>query len=229
MAQTLLIISANPSDFVWEAGATVARYVKEGHTVHNIILTDGDRPEGGASREEVQQAASILGVASTLFCEYDPAPLVMDPLRCEELACRMREIRPDCILTHAKERDLDQPNNSCTAEAVRCAYTIASAAGAPCGGLAVSPRQTPMFGFEPRFPEVALWRPGFIIDATEFWSVKEQAMAALKSEASRIHVATEKAIMRGFHCSGRGGKNGCKYAEAFSSYGPIYAHGYFVW
>ena len=229
MAQTLLIISASPSDFIWEAGATIARYVKEGHTVYSIILTDGDGAERDTAQKEVRQAASILGVATTRFCGYAAAPLTMDASRCEELACRIREIRPDCIITHAKEKDMDQPNNFYTSEAVRCAYTIASAAGAACGGLAVSPRQTPMFGFEPHAPEIVGWRPGFMIDATDFWTMKEQAMAALKSESSRIPVATEKARIRGVHCAGRGGKTGCKYAEAFSSYGPIYAHGYFVW
>lgn len=231
MKQTMLIICAYPSDFVWEAGATIARYTKEGHAVHIVVLADGENESRAyvTAREEARRAASVLGVAPLIFCGYNDKPLVMEADRCEALACTIREIRPDLIVTHARERDITQPNYFYTSEAVRFAYTIASAAGASRNRQPVSPRQTPMFGFEPSSPEIAKWLPGFMIDATPFWEMKEQAMNELKSEQERIRIVTERALIRGVHCAGRGGKTGSKYAEAFSAYGPIYAHGYFVW
>lgn len=231
MKQTMLIICAHPSDFVWAAGATVSRYATEGHAVHIVVLADGEGEsrEYTTARDEARRAATVLGAAGLRFCGYDDKPLIMEADRCETLACTIREIRPDFIVTHARERDLAQPSHFYTSEAVRCASAIASAAGAACGGLPVSPRQTPIFGFEPSTPEIAGWLPGFMIDATPFWEKKEQAMCELKSEQERVRIVIERARIRGVHCTGRGGKTGSKYAEAFSTYGPIYAHGYFVW
>ena len=109
-------------------------------------------------------------------------------------------------------------------------YFIASAAGAPCEGLPVSPRQTPMFGLEPTHSEEIGWVPGVLIDVTPFLDQKMTAFDRLfPGDEHRRERCMEQMKNRAVHCSGRGGVTGCKFAEAFSSFGPIYAHGHFVW
>lgn len=242
--QTMLVIAAYPSDPLVYCGGTILKYVEEGHAVHLMLLSDGleqcsvfSAEELAADREgcrerrrqEFQSLYETMGVNSIQFCGYDDFPLVMGNDRCEQMAVYIRALRPDFIVTHAREKDLDCLDYTAAALAIVKSYAIASAAGAPCGGLDVSPRQTPMFGMEPFRPENCGWEPGIMIDITRYEAEKEKLMEGLTTEQLPIHLVQQRARARGVHSSGRGGKTGCKYAEAFSCYGPVYAHQYFVW
>jgi len=121
------------------------------------------------------------------------------------------------------------PDHNLTSQAVLKAYNIASGAGASLDGLPVSPRQTPIFGFEPHNTEACRFRPGLYIDITPVMETKVAAIKLCESQAGMLGPYIRKAETRGEQCRVRGGRPGCRYAEAFSSYGPIAKHGYFVW
>lgn len=242
--QTMLVITAYPSDALLNCGGTLMKYIQEGHSIHLLIVSDGlthsavftaaelekDRAKCiRMRREEFTSLYLKMGVASVECLGLDDSPLTIDHALWEQIAARIRTIRPDFIVTHAREKDLDCLDYTSVAQAVVKAYAIASAAGAPCGGLAVSPRQTPMFGMEPLRPENCGWDPGIMIDITDYEPEKETFLANLSSEQVAGKLIQQRARARGVHSSGRGGKTGCKYAEAFSCYGPVYAFQHFVW
>ena len=244
MAQKMLVVAAHVGDFVWRSGGSIAKYVNNGHEVHVIVLSYGLRGESkdywkssGANyadgvitrRKEGEEAARILGVTSIQFCEYEDYPLEMYKERLEDLAREMRRIRPDFIVTHDKEIDVFNPDHNLTSQSVSKAYNIASGAGAYCDGFPVSPRQTPMFGFEPHNTEICNFSPQIYIDITSEMEKKNEAMAVCKSQKGMPPHYVRKAEVRAAQCAVRGNRSDCKYAEAFSSYGPIAAHGYFVW
>ena len=77
----ILIMTAHPDDADIMAGGTVARWIDEGHEVHSVMFTRGDKghddpgmtPERVAAMREVEQraAAAILGV-QRLVMEVEP-------------------------------------------------------------------------------------------------------------------------------------------------------------
>ena len=179
--------------------------------------------------KRVKEAARILGVSRIEFWDYQDYPLSMTDERIERLACKIREIRPDFILTHDKEPDPYNMDHNLASDALRTAYTIASGAGAVCNGLPVAPRQTPMFGFEPHMTEISSFTPGIYIDITDVFEQKKQAMACCATQANMAAHYIRKAEIRASECANRGGVAGCRYAEAFSTWGAVCMHGHFVW
>lgn len=242
--QKMLVVCAHAGDFVRCGGGAIAKYAGEGHEVYVIALSDGIRGEadaywkqGGGSVEEcrhirrweAEEAARVLGVKSLEFCGYQDHPLSMDAARIEQLACRIRAIRPDFIITHDKEADPLHPDHNLASDALRTAYTIASGAGAFCNGLPVAPRQTPMFGFEPHMTEISAFKPGLYIDISAVAALKWEAMACFKTQTPMAARYRRKAETRADECAGRPGAPDCRYAEAFSTWGAVCMHGHFVW
>lgn len=242
--QKMLVVAAHAGDFVWRSGGAIAKYAKAGHEVHLIVVTYGIRGESNeywtkekASYEECRQirieesqkALKILGVTHADFWDYTDYPLVMNRERIERLAYEFRRIRPDFIVTHDKEEDLFNTDHNLISDSVRMAYTIASGAGAYCQGLPVSPRQTPMFGFEPQMTEICNFVPGIYIDITDVFDAKVAAMEACATQGRMKPHYIRKAEIRASECRVRGGLSGCKYAEAFSTWGPVCQHDHFVW
>jgi LmbE family N-acetylglucosaminyl deacetylase len=107
----ILIMTAHPDDADIMAGGTVARWIDEGHEVHSIIFTRGDKghddpgmtPERVAALREVEQraAAAILGVQRLTFLDFKDGELGWAGQALAEAATRLiREERPDTIVTH---------------------------------------------------------------------------------------------------------------------------------
>lgn len=243
MPQKMLVVAAHLGDFIWRSGGVIAKYAQAGHEVHVIVLTYGLRGESkeywkrpGATledgmkvrREEGLEVAKILGVTGIEFCEYGDYPLQMTDERIEALAIRIRQIRPDFIITHDKEMDLYNPDHNLTSQAVMKAYSIASAYGAYYEGTQVAPRQTPIFGYEPHNTEACNFKPMIFIDISDVIDTKIAAMEAVKSQQGMTAQYVRKAEVRASQCGIRGNKP-CKYAEAFTMFGPIFTQEFFVW
>lgn len=225
--QTMLVITARASDIAEGCAGVIMKYADAGHRVAAVILSDQDDAQ---QQPHITDVLTGIGVSHITYFQAPAMPLEISDAQCEQLAVILRDIRPDFIITSAREPDLQTPDRSYVSAAVVKAYAIASAAGACCGGLPVSPRQTPMFGLEPENPEESGWVPGILVDITPYFKRKREAVERLSpsSAASRVR-CEEQAKNRAVYCAGRGGVTGCEYAEAFSCFGPIYAHSRFVW
>lgn len=244
MNQKMLVVSAHVGDFVWRSAGTIAKYTKEGACVHVVVLTYGARGESGAywkgpnatlngckaaRHAEAEAAAKVLGVEKIEFWDYEDFPLQVTNELLERLALKIRCFRPDFILTHDKGSDDVNLDHTYASQAVTKAYAIASAYGAYCEGAKVAKRQTPIFGFEPATPEKCDFIPDIYIDITDTYATKKAAMECLKTQSGSMATYEEKAILRGNHCKVRGGRDDCKYAEAFTRFIPVYAYDAFVW
>lgn len=234
--QRMLVVSAHVGDFIWRSAGTIAKYVQAGTAVDVLVLTYGARGESGAywkregatlegcaalRRAEAEAAAEILGVADLTFCGYDDFPLLMTPERMEDLAQRIARAQPDLVLTHDLGQDPGNMDHTRTGEAVVKAIAIARARyGLP---------HTPVFGFEPMSPEVCAFQPDLYIDITDRYEQKYAAMECLATQRGSMPSYVERAKLRGSHCSTRGGRSDCRYAEAFTMLAPAYAHDGFVW
>lgn len=107
----ILLMTAHPDDADIMAGGTVARWIDEGHDVHSVMFTRGDKghddaamtPERvGALREAEQRAAAaILGVPQLTFLDFADGDLTWTGAPLAEAATRLiRQHRPDTVVTH---------------------------------------------------------------------------------------------------------------------------------
>ena len=134
----ILVLTAHPDDAEFFAGGTLARAADQGHAVHILIATDGERGslEYGAAelREirhcEAQEAGRILGVRSVSFLGYSDGFLRDVPLTTlrERFIRAIRQHRADVVFTFDPLDVTDHPDHQCVAIA---ATDAVSAAGLP--------------------------------------------------------------------------------------------------
>lgn len=107
----ILLMTAHPDDADIMAGGTIVRWIDEGHDVHSVIFTRGEKGHEDATmtadavatlREREQRAAAaILGVPRITFLDFVDGELAWAGQRMAEAATRIvRQERPDVVLTH---------------------------------------------------------------------------------------------------------------------------------
>ncbi len=107
----VLVITAHPDDADVHAGGAVARWVDEGHEVHYLLFTSGDKGHGDPAitpdelialrRGEQRAAAAILGVPGLTFLDYEDGGLSLaGPDLVGTVTRLIRAEQPDLVLTH---------------------------------------------------------------------------------------------------------------------------------
>lgn len=107
----ILLITAHPGDADMMAGGSVARWCEEGHDVHSVIVTRGDKGHDApgmtkkrvaALREDEQRrAAAILGLSRVTFLDLEDGELAWaGPVLAESTTRLIRQERPDTVVTH---------------------------------------------------------------------------------------------------------------------------------
>lgn len=229
----LLVVSAHAADFVWRGGGTIAKYIKNGANVSLIILSYGVRGESNdlwkiegqtvdnvkrIRKQEVEKAASILGVTQMEQWDFEDYHMYFDERRMERLVRKIREFRPDHILTHAKG-DAFNPDHEMVSRSVFKASVLANSSGVQLDQLKPTTQQR-IFGFEPHQTEISSFNPDVIIDITDTYEQKKAAMQCFEAQKHLIEYYDARAMMRGNHARRVSGNKAYKYAEAFSRYFP---------
>lgn len=117
----VLVFAAHPDDIDFGAAATIAGWTAGGASVSYCILTDGDA--GGFSdtdrqgvarlrREEQRAAAAIVGVTDVTFVGQPDGHLEPSDAVVREVVRRMREVRPQIVLSMHPERSWDRIQKS---------------------------------------------------------------------------------------------------------------------
>jgi LmbE family N-acetylglucosaminyl deacetylase len=190
----ILVILAHPDDPEFFCGASIRRWTKLGHAVQYVLLTQGDKGGGKdvspeALREirkvEQDQAAKRLGVSKIQFLNFSDGLLIPDLELRRAIVAKIREIAPDVVVS-------GDPNNL---------FPRAGAINHPdhrAAGQAVIDAVFPAAGNYHYFPEMIsqglepsriseLWltmpaSPNFILDVTEFWQDKIEALHCHQSQ-----------------------------------------------
>ena len=227
MKQRILVIAGHVGDFVWRSGGTIAKAAREGHEVHLIVLTLGLRGESNGywkrpgsnieegrilRRAEGEQAASLLGVKTVEIMDRVDYPLVIDRPLLYHLARRVRELRPDIIITHDGQRDLFNADHTLIGKKVNDLCDIAASPEVELEGL--SPvKQPAILGFEPHIAELCGFVPRVYVDISETFPIKRQAMEFYAlTQKGMFAPYTAKNLLR----AAQTGDPKCRYAEAFS-------------
>ncbi len=231
----LLVVSAHAADYVWRAGGTIAKYNKNGGSVHVICLSFGVRGESndlwsqpGQTAEKVKKirhgeslaAAKALGLTESQieYWDLEDYPMLHDRALLDRLVVAIRKFGPDIIISHDKT-DLMNRDHDQTYTLVQQACLTATSAGAEYEG-AKNVKQMRRFGFEPHQTEWSGYVPGCLIDITETYEMKIAAMKCFQAQSHLIEYYTQRAFMRGNHIRRGGGKKDWKYAESFAAHLP---------
>ena len=140
LARRVLCFAAHPDDLDFGAAGTIAAWTAAGVSVSYCILTDGDA--GGFSekghrdivetrREEQRSAARLVGVRDVSFLGERDGYLAPTEAVIRGIVARIREVRPDIVLSSHPERNWDRiqkshPDHLACGEAVtRAVYPAA--------------------------------------------------------------------------------------------------------
>lgn len=215
--ESLLVVSAHVGDFVWRAGGAIALYTSHGHTVNVVCLAYGERGESArywrmgmnldevktARRHEAGMAAQVLG-ADVHFFDANDYPLLGTPDLLDGLAGMYRETRPTVVLTHTEKDPWNKDHETAHQLALR-ARIIAQAPGYRPGAEPLG--APPVFLFEPHQTEYSSFMPDVILDITEVWDKKLQAMHCLEGQTHLWDYYTDVARRRGVQARRNSGPN----------------------
>jgi 4-oxalomesaconate hydratase len=232
MSRRLLVIGAHSADFVWRAGGVIAVTTAAGGTAHVLALSYGEQGESGelwkepgmtiarvkeVREGEAERAAAALG-ASFECLDLGDYPLEVDRAGLSALAARIRDFRPDVLLTHT-DRDLFNPDHAAAYFAVERARALAAGAGTASafGGPFTPPE---LLLFEPHQPELCNFTPTVFVDITPVIDRKRAAMAEMQAQAHLHAYYEELAARRGNHARRSSGNNAIQFAEAFQRVTP---------
>lgn len=192
----ILVILAHPDDPEFFLGGTIARWVKAGHTVRYVLLTQGDKGAEDSSlnkeaicrirRQEQVNAAGLLGVKSVDFMDYEDGYLVPDLEMRKKVVRWIRKVQPQILVTcdpsniFPSEHYINHPDH-------RYAGQVVIDAVFPAGGNRFFFPELLEEGHAPHEVE-EVWMsltaaPNVRLDVSEFWNIK---LAALKHHASQI-------------------------------------------
>jgi 4-oxalomesaconate hydratase len=229
----MLIISAHAADFVWRAGGAAALYAAAGAQVTVACLSYGERGESArlwrqgktlgeikeVRRQEAQDAAKVLGAQLRTFDAGD-YPLVETPELLGGLVALYREVQPTVVLTHA-ERDPYNPDHPMAFQLATKARVLAQAPGVDPGGTPLG--APPVFCFEPHQSEMCDFKPDLLLDITDVWERKLQAMHMMVGQEHLWDYYTDVASRRGTQLVRNSSANlGHKTAAKGEAYQRIY-------
>ena len=203
--QTILVILAHPDDPEFFCGATIARWVNMGHTVHYCLLTRGDKgvrelaadPGVLAQAREVEQrnAADVLGVKDIMFLDFEDGYLVPDLTARKAVTRAIRYFHPDVVVSCDPtflfgENNINHPDHRAAGQIVVDA--IFPAAGNPM----YFPELMLDEGLQPA-PVKEVWlsvtgTPNTTIDVTSYWEQKIHALHCHETQISDMSQLDER-------------------------------------
>ncbi len=215
--ESLVVVSAHVGDFVWRAGGAMALYANRGHEVTVVCLAYGERGESArywregmdlkqvkeARHAEAEAAVEVLGADLRAF-DADDYPLEETTELLERLVVVYREVRPSIVLTHTERDPWNRDHETAHSIATK-ARIIAQAAGHDPGTEVIG--APPVFLFEPHQTEYSGFMPDVLLDITEVWEKKLEAMRCMEGQQHLWDYYTDVAIRRGVQARRNSGPN----------------------
>jgi LmbE family N-acetylglucosaminyl deacetylase len=107
--KVILAIQAHPDDVDFSSGGTVAKFVQDGHEVHYLSVTSGNKGSHDRTmtptriteirEEEQREAAHRLGVTSCFFLRYDDGEVEVNLNLRRQVCYVIRQVRAFTIMT----------------------------------------------------------------------------------------------------------------------------------
>ena len=199
----ILILAPHTDDGEFGCGASIAKYVAEGHDVHYVAFSAAEKsvPAGspiGILRQEAVNATAILGIPNKNLNVLHFGVRKFPTHRQEILEVLVRlnsQLEPDIVYLPSTS-DTHQDHDTVSAEGFRAF------------------KRTSIFGYELPWNNLTFTTSAFVVVEEEFIEKKIQALACYKSQVDRPYASPEfvRSLARV-----RGVQIGVQYAEAFEA------------
>ncbi|MBI4418230.1 MAG: bacillithiol biosynthesis deacetylase BshB1 [Ignavibacteriales bacterium] len=231
----ILAIGAHPDDLELSCGATLAKLARRGHSVVLADLTQGERGTRGTAEirtREAHKAASILGIKERRNLGLPDGNLERNTKNVRQIIAHIRDLRPRMLIfPHSFDR---HPDHMHTHELCREAWFYSGLAKIPTeiNGASQQPHR-PDIWFE--FMQWHEFEPSIIVDVTESWDVKMNAVRAYESQLHSQRTSEPETKLSSpqfldlIEARGRayGERIGVRYGEPFHCPVPLGIHDLF--
>lgn len=205
--QNILVILAHPDDPEFFCGATLARWARAGHHITYQLLTCGDKGFNDSTpadmtpdslcvirHEEQIAAARVIGAEAVYFMDCLDGYLIPDLNLRRDIVRVIRKFKPDILVTCDPQTlfaayGLNHPDHRAAGQAVLDAVF-------PAAGSLVFFPELLREGHLPHMPK-EVWcsltmQPNVILDVTETWQVKLEALLHHKTQIGDIEKFKER-------------------------------------
>ncbi|MEM6842499.1 MAG: bacillithiol biosynthesis deacetylase BshB1 [Bacteroidota bacterium] len=178
----ILVISAHPDDAELGCGATIAKHVAQGKAVGIVDLTQGELGTRGTVEiraKEAEEGRKILGASFRENLEMADGFFANDQAHQLKIIQSIRSYQPEIVLTNAVSDR--HPDHGRGAQLVRdaCFYSGLIRIRTEQNGKAQD-------AWRPKkvyhFMQSNYIQPDFVVDVSECWNVKMEAMRAFRSQ-----------------------------------------------
>ena len=205
----ILVILAHPDDPEFFCGATIAKWVCEGHQVSYVLFTKGEKgvnenftdSKNIISKRKKEQiaAAEILGVKSIEFLDYEDGMLIPSLEARLDTVREIRKKQPDIVVTcdptnyFIQERYINHPDH-------RAAGQIVIDSVFPASQNELYFPELLDEGLKPHNVE-EVWlslpkEPNMTLDITDTWGMKLKALEKHASQIGEIDKFRERMASR---------------------------------
>ncbi|HYG02443.1 MAG TPA: bacillithiol biosynthesis deacetylase BshB1 [Chryseosolibacter sp.] len=183
MKLDILVLAAHPDDAELGAGGTIARHVKLGYKVGIIDFTEGELGTRGTPdtrRDEAAAAAKILGVSVRENLKLKDGFFQNDPVHQLAVIRAIRKYQPEIVLANAVyDRHVDHGKGASLAyDACFLSGLKKIETADENGGAQAAWRPNIVY----HFIQSLFIEPDFIVDVSDAWDVKMNAIKAFKTQ-----------------------------------------------
>lgn len=199
MSAGVMSVLAHPDDAEIWAGGTLCLHARRGDRVLCCVLAGG---EGDQRGEEAAAGAALLG-ASLVMLEQPDRRILATPDLAGRVSDLFREFQPSVVITHWEQDS--HPDHVAAHDVTRRAIVQTS-------GLSRALRRVLACDTYLGRGRAGLFQPDVVVDVTDAWHTKLEAIRAHRSQEPEQYVA---AVER--QCWLHGARAGVRYAEGFQT------------
>lgn len=177
MKLDLLVFAAHPDDAELSCSGTIVAHIAMGKKVGIIDLTQGELGTRGTPqtrKEEADTATQIMGLHLRQNLGFADGFFKNDTEHQLAVIRKIREFQPEIVLTNALTDR--HPDHAKAAELVRDACFLAGLAKIETAQPAYRPKHLYHF-IQDRYIT-----PDFVMDISDFWEIKKQAILAYRTQ-----------------------------------------------
>jgi LmbE family N-acetylglucosaminyl deacetylase len=196
--QKILVILAHPDDPEFFCGATLAKWISEGHQISYLLLTRGEKGINEhfnlpnvediirIRKNEQEKAARVLGIQNILYLQEPDGYLVPSLSIRRKVVKAIREVKPNIVVTcdptnyYMRDTYINHPDHRAAGQIVIDSVFPAVQNPAFYPDLMIKDKLYPH-----KIREIWLslpFKPNSKIDVTKYWSKKLEALHAHESQ-----------------------------------------------
>jgi bacillithiol biosynthesis deacetylase BshB1 len=221
----VLAVAPHPDDLEILCGGTLALLVKQGYRVGLIDLTSGEPTPRGTEEvraREAEEARKVLGAPLRLNAGLPNRELMDLPAHRYVLATYFRRYRPQLVIAAAGRTPAASPDHHQGHLLIEAARFYSQLSKWDERFDHTTPYRVPHLVYVP-FPfdvEIRHWHSTFVVDISETFEQKLQAVACYQSQFDEPRLARVKHWLSGYAIS-TGARCGFAYGELFALAHPV--------